>query len=76
MKDEIDERRIEALMTAFLEPIKAHFERGPQARARTFEVLNALAACTAVILSGTDRAGLDFFNEALCNHLPDKMKDR
>lgn len=53
MADELDEERITELARLMMEIIRANYIRGPLARDRVFEALNALAFCAAVAIAGT-----------------------
>jgi len=66
----LDRDRVERLVGALLEVLKAYYEAGPIHRDRVFEVLNALAAVTGITLHGTDEEAFKFFMDALRHHLP------
>jgi hypothetical protein len=65
---ELDRERVEAICAALLLPIRDHLMRGPHGRHKVHEVLNALAAATALVVIGTgddaDRAE-EWFQVAL-----------
>jgi hypothetical protein len=62
----IDQKRIENLMTAILLEIKSNYEVGPISPYRVFEALNALAGAAALIIKGChDPRGRAFFEKAL-----------
>jgi len=62
----LDQERIEELAKQVLILIRENYQRGPISRDRVYEVLNALAFCTAVTVRGTDPdEALNWFSDAL-----------
>ena len=55
----LDQERIEELAKQVLILIRENYQRGPISRDRVYEVLNALAFCTAVTVRG-DRISVDY----------------
>jgi hypothetical protein len=66
----IDRERMEALTIKLLRATRDHLRTGPIGKDRVFEALNALAAVTALVISGVDELGDGdtaerFFQDAL-----------
>lgn len=72
-KTTLDKRRIEALLREILKPVNANYKNGPSTRDRVYEALNALAAATGIVIDGAgSHEALDWFLEALFNHVPEQ----
>ncbi len=68
--DALNHDRVELLIEAMVEKLKENIDAGPVSRFRIWEGLNALATCTATLLSGSkDPRAHAFFLECL-----DKMR--
>ena len=67
----MDEDGIVELRNTILEEVMAYYRERSTSCDRVFEVLNALAAATAMILKGTgnDQAARAFFDAALDNNI-------
>jgi hypothetical protein len=69
VSERLNRDAVEALAMALLIPIRNHYVRDGSIRAdKVFEVLNAVASVTALVLSGADGAGgraEQFFQTAL-----------
>jgi hypothetical protein len=69
---ELDRERIEGVLEPILIAIRDNYQRGPVSRDRCFEVLNALAAATAIVIARSDGPGGEaeqFFHKALAQQL-------
>lgn len=69
--------RVEALTMKLFVPVCDHLAQGEPSSDKCYEVLNALAAATALIIIGTAddkqrQAALEFFSKALNLHLSSK----
>jgi hypothetical protein len=69
----LDETRVEALTAKLLLPVRDELARQPSSRDHVLVVLNALSACVALVLWGTEDNIIahDFFKEALAANLED-----
>lgn len=69
----LDIDRIERLFRELLRLVVAHYQAGPTSRDRVYEVLNAIAALTAITAAGTGDipSALGFFEVALNQHIPE-----
>jgi hypothetical protein len=68
---ELDEARVRALNDGLYRIIRANYLGMPPSAERVYEALNALAICSAVVLTGTgpDEKTLAFFKQALEQNL-------
>jgi hypothetical protein len=73
MSERLDRAAVETLTIGLLIPIRGHYLRDEgHRRSKVHEVLNALAAVTALVVSGADGAGGEaeqFFQTALRQQL-------
>jgi hypothetical protein len=67
----MDEARVEALVTEIADIVRRHLAAGPAHPDRVFELLNALAVNSALVLAGTgpDAAAKVFFADTLSGQL-------
>jgi hypothetical protein len=68
--DQINRDRMQALAAQLMRSTRDHLRSGPIGKDRVFEALNALAAVTALVISGVDELGdgdtaEQFFQDAL-----------
>ena len=68
--DEMDPERVETIAQAALFAVRENYLRGPNGNGRVLEALNALAACAAVIIAGTNSDDARaFFDKALDDNI-------
>lgn len=70
----LDRKRIEEMMIQILLPIRENYKKGPISRDRAYEALNALAAASALVITGCDGGqaeAREWFERALNQQLRD-----
>jgi hypothetical protein len=66
--NKVDEVVVQQLATQYMTIAKKHLRAGEQNRNKCFELLNALAVCTAAVIADNDGAQ-EWFNDALENQI-------
>jgi hypothetical protein len=64
-----DQVAVAKLVMTIADPVRAHLRVDVPNRATVYEVLNALAIVTAMVLAGTENEARAFYDQALTNNL-------